>query len=91
MGAYGAWSLVLARIESGVYDGRKVDWGGYAARVGVDEIRRFAEEVFPPDFGFGAPPGFPLLYAHLVEQLREFREFLGGLPDGLYYLVAAET
>jgi hypothetical protein len=91
MPSYGAWSLLVRRIRSGEYDGRQVDWGGFAARMNLDGVRRFTEEVFPVDFAFPAPPEFPHLYAHLEAQLRDLRAFVDGLADGEYYLVASET
>lgn len=91
LGRYGAWSLLIDRIRSGRYIGRQVDWGGFAARVDLEEVRHFVEEVFPAGFDFGSPPEFPRMYAHLEEALAELRGFLGSLPQGEYYLVAAET
>ena len=91
LASYGAWSLLVRRIRSGEYDGRQVDWGGFAARMDLDGVRHFTNEVFPPDFTFGAPPEFPEMYAHLESQLAELRTFVDALAEGEYYLVASET
>jgi hypothetical protein len=91
MDRYGAFSMIFDRIASGRYDGRKVDWGGFTARVSLEELERFIDEVFPADFSFGAFARYPTMYAHLDERLDELRRFVDSLAEGEYYLVAAET
>jgi hypothetical protein len=91
MGRYGAFSMIIDRIHSGRYHGRKVDWGGYAARVSLDELKRFVDEIFPAGFTFDPPSSRIKVFAHLDQRLQELRDFVGSLAEGEYYLVAAET
>jgi hypothetical protein len=77
-GSFEAWSLLTDRINSGVYDGRQVDWGGFAARVSLAEIKQFVEDLFPSK-------------NYRQTEIRQLRDFVASLPDAPYYLVAAET
>ncbi len=77
------FTQLVSRIEGGRYEGKQVDWGGWAAKVTKSDILQFVAEVYPDDYGRGFP--------HLRRQYDELLKCLHALSDeGSYALVAVE-
>ena len=74
------------RIEVGVYPGEQVDWGAWVARVSKAQIQAFVAELYDGV----ALDGPNSMLPHLAAQLVELREYVEGLEDGEYALVASE-
>ena len=85
--AYGAWSVVIQRIEQGIYDGKQVDWGGFVARVTRFEIEKLIIELYENQSDYGPDSQLP----HLKKQLEELKEYVRALSTTeKYALVASE-
>ena len=84
---YGAFSVVISRIQKGVYDGKKVDWGGFVARATRFEIEKLINELYANQPDYGPDSKFP----QRRKQLEELKEYVRGLSTTeKYALVASE-
>ena len=72
--AQGAHDRLVGLIESGKLEGRKTDWGAYAARVSVTEAGAFLRACYDP--------------APLPRELEEFLAAMDAMRR--YALVACE-
>lgn len=72
------------RIADGAYDGRKVDWGAWAARVTKKQIIEFIDEEYGESPFTGAYDG------HLRKEYEALISFVKELStDDEHYLVAS--
>jgi hypothetical protein len=81
------FSQLIDRISSGKFQGKQVDWGGWAAKVTRREILDFIADVYGGDEWYTDPTVMP----HLYERMQTLMEYVGSLPeDGTFALVATE-
>lgn len=75
------------RIADGVFSGKQVDWGAWAAKVSKAQILAFIAEIYGGDPTYEDPNNTP----HLYEQMQKLQDYLASLAeDRLYALVGAE-
>jgi hypothetical protein len=77
---------LIQKIESGEYDGKQLDWGGWGAKVNKQQIREFIAESYKDSV--------ELIDGSLVpkdDYLEDLLRYLNELDDStIYILVAAE-
>ena len=78
---------MLDRIDSGSYEGKQTDWGGYVAKVTKKQIKDLIKEQYGDDDCHKDPTPMP----HMVQALQELRDFVDSLDEQkLHALVATE-
>jgi hypothetical protein len=83
-GSYQPWSTVVARIREGIYHGKQVDWGAWAAIVTKPDIVALVDEMY------GSAPATKH-DGHIAAFLVEIQATLDMLQDdGRFALVATE-
>lgn len=76
------FKTLVARIQSGRYDGKQVDWGGWVARLFPSEIMSFLDEQYTP---------LKLKRCGCKKQVDSIRQYILKLdPNKKYALVASE-
>src|ERR1035437_2205434 len=81
------FSQLQDRISSGKFQGKQVDWGGWAAKVTRQEILDFIAEVYLGDEWYTDPKLMP----HLYQNMQTLIAYVRGLPeDRAFALVATE-
>jgi hypothetical protein len=81
------FAQLIDRISTGKFQGKQVDWGGWAAKVTKQEILDFITEVYGGDNCYTDPTVMP----HLYEQMQTLTEYVNSLPEGgTFALVATE-
>lgn len=78
------FSTVVDLIKTGVFAGKQVDWGAWAAVVSKQDILALLDDLY------GTDPSYSCL-EHLCEQLAGVRVAMQALPsDGRFALIADE-
>jgi hypothetical protein len=81
------FSQLIDRISSGKFQGKQVDWSGWAAKVSKLEILNFIAEVYRGDEWYIDPQVMP----HLYQNMQTLMDYVRSLPeDGTFALVATE-
>ena len=81
------FSQLIDRISSGKFQGKQVDWGGWAAKVTKEEILDFIAEVYQGDEWYIDPEVMP----HLYQNMQTLMDNVRSLPEGgAFALVATE-
>ena len=75
-----SFSAVIKKIKEGKFEGKKVDWGGFVAKLTTDEIEQFLDEQNQNDAN-----------EWTQNTIKEIKEFLHTLDKNKQYaLVACE-
>jgi hypothetical protein len=70
------YSLV-SQIKSGELQGKKVDWGAWAANVSKSDIIKFITEAYAGNSWYEDPNLMP----HLYQRLQEVLKIVQALPE----------
>ena len=81
------FSEVVEKISTGQFQGKQVDWAGWAAKVTKQELLKFIADVYRGDEWYVDPTIMP----HLFENMQTLLAYVRSLPeDGALALVATE-
>lgn len=82
-GVYQPFSIVISRIESGIFKGKRTDFAGWVAIMTKHEIKEFVDEIY------ASPEDIFRTIPHLQDQLNELYIFVDNLTDDQAYLLVA--